>query len=62
MTGICVLASGSKGNVIYVRHDDTSVLIDAGLSGVDIERRLSLRQIDPESLNAVVVSHEHADH
>lgn len=62
MTRLCVLASGSKGNAIYVRHKDTAILIDAGLSGSDLQRRLHTRGIDPQSLDAVLVSHEHADH
>jgi len=62
MTKICVLASGSKGNAIYVAHENTALLIDAGMSGAEIERRLCSRQIDPDGLDAIVVSHEHADH
>jgi len=59
---LCVLSSGSKGNAIYISSGPTSILIDAGLSGIEIERRLSSRNIPPESLDAIVVSHEHADH
>ncbi len=62
MTNICVLASGSKGNAIYVSDGSTSVLIDAGLSAVEIERRLLSRKLDPRDLDAIVVSHEHSDH
>lgn len=62
MTSICVLASGSKGNAIYVSDGSTSVLIDAGLSAVEIERRLLSRNLHPDSLDAIVVSHEHSDH
>jgi phosphoribosyl 1,2-cyclic phosphodiesterase len=59
---VCVLASGSKGNAIFISSGDTSLLIDAGLSGIEIERRLRSRGIDPKSLNAILVSHEHSDH
>jgi len=59
---ICMLASGSKGNAIYVNDGDTAILIDAGLSGIEIERRLISRNLSPQSLNAIVVSHEHGDH
>jgi phosphoribosyl 1,2-cyclic phosphodiesterase len=62
MTKVCVLASGSKGNAIYVANDNTAVLIDAGMSGAEIERRLCSRHIDPDTLDAVMVSHEHGDH
>lgn len=59
---VCVLASGSRGNSIYVAGGRSAILIDAGLSGVEIERRLQSRNISPESLDAIVVSHEHTDH
>jgi phosphoribosyl 1,2-cyclic phosphodiesterase len=59
---VCVLASGSKGNAVYVSNEQTSVLFDAGLSGKEIERRMLARQLDPKSLTGIVVSHEHSDH
>jgi len=62
MIKVCVLASGSKGNAIYVSDEKTSILVDAGLSGIEIERRLHSRNINPETLDAIVVSHEHTDH
>jgi phosphoribosyl 1,2-cyclic phosphodiesterase len=62
MTEVCVLASGSKGNAIYVSDGETSILIDAGLSAIETERRLLSRKLDPRDLDAIVVSHEHSDH
>lgn len=59
---VCVLASGSKGNAIYMEAGDTAVLFDAGLSGAEIERRMRYRRIEPDRLNAIIVSHEHSDH
>ncbi len=59
---VCVLASGSKGNAIFISSGDTSLLIDAGLSGIEIERRLRSRGLDPKNLDAILVSHEHSDH
>jgi phosphoribosyl 1,2-cyclic phosphodiesterase len=59
---VCVLASGSKGNAIYVSDGETSVLVDAGLPGVEIGRRLDMRGLSPDRLDAVLVSHEHSDH
>jgi len=59
---VCVLASGSKGNAIHVSDGTTSILIDAGLAGREIERRMRARALRPESLSALLVSHEHADH
>jgi phosphoribosyl 1,2-cyclic phosphodiesterase len=59
---VCMLASGSKGNAIYVSDGATSILIDAGLSGIEIERRLLSKGLSPGDLDAILVSHEHADH
>lgn len=59
---ICMLASGSKGNATYISDGDTSILIDAGLSGVELQRRLIYRDLVPEQLDAIIVTHEHSDH
>ncbi len=59
---LCVLSSGSKGNSIYISDGSTSILVDAGLSGIEIERRMKSKELLPEKLGAIVVSHEHADH
>ncbi|UCD77728.1 MAG: MBL fold metallo-hydrolase [Desulfobacterales bacterium] len=59
---ICTLASGSKGNATYISDGQTSILIDAGLSGIELQRRLTSRGLDPADLNAIIVSHEHSDH
>lgn len=59
---VCILASGSKGNAIYISDGSTSILIDAGLSGSEIKRRLQSRGLRPEDLDAILVSHEHSDH
>lgn len=57
-----MLASGSKGNAIYLSDGETAILVDAGLSGIEIERRLQRRGIAPGSLSAILVTHEHKDH
>jgi phosphoribosyl 1,2-cyclic phosphodiesterase len=59
---VCILGSGSKGNCTYIESAEARILIDAGLSAREIERRL--RQIDrsPETLDGVLISHEHNDH
>jgi phosphoribosyl 1,2-cyclic phosphodiesterase len=59
---VCVLASGSKGNAIYISDGFTAILIDAGLSATEIKRRLRSRGLNPKDLNAIVVTHEHSDH
>jgi len=58
----CVLGSGSKGNATLVMGDRGRVLIDAGFSCKEIERRLGLLGIRPQELSAIIVSHEHSDH
>ena len=59
---VCVLASGSKGNAIYISDGFTAILIDAGLSATEIKRRLKSRGLNPKDLNAILVTHEHSDH
>ncbi|MCG8643761.1 MAG: MBL fold metallo-hydrolase [Desulfobacterales bacterium] len=59
---VCSLASGSKGNSLFVGYNDQGILVDAGLSGVEIQRRLSARGISPERLTAIIITHEHSDH
>jgi phosphoribosyl 1,2-cyclic phosphodiesterase len=59
---VCVFASGSKGNAIYISDGFTSILIDAGLSAKEIKRRLKSQGLNPNDLDAIVVTHEHSDH
>ena len=59
---VCVLASGSKGNAIHISDGRTNLLMDAGLSGIEIQRRMEATRLNIEELNAIVVSHEHSDH
>ncbi|MGD8228814.1 MAG: MBL fold metallo-hydrolase [Desulfobacteraceae bacterium] len=57
-----VLASGSGGNACYVETARTRILIDAGLSCRALMRRLETVQVDPNALDALVITHEHMDH
>ena len=59
---VCSLSSGSKGNATYISDGDTSILVDAGLSGIELQRRLESRDLAPEKLDAIIVTHEHSDH
>jgi len=59
---ICSLASGSKGNCLFLESGGVRLLIDAGLSLKEITARLTSSRIEPESIHAVLVSHEHIDH
>ncbi len=57
-----VLASGSSGNACYVETDHTKILVDAGLSGRELARRLEHIEVDPAAIDALFITHEHTDH
>jgi len=59
---LCALASGSKGNSFYLEGGGARVLIDAGLCGRELTLRLDSIGVDPQSLDAIVVTHDHRDH
>jgi phosphoribosyl 1,2-cyclic phosphodiesterase len=56
------LGSGSEGNGLVVEAGDTRVLIDCGFAVKDTVARLQRLGIEPESISAILVTHEHADH
>ena len=62
MVRFTVLASGSKGNSTVVSGGGTRILIDAGLSCRELFRRMAEAGEDPQTLDAIVITHEHADH
>ncbi len=62
MVRFTVLASGSKGNCTAVSGGRTRILVDAGLSSRELFRRMKLAGEDPETLDAIVITHEHQDH
>jgi phosphoribosyl 1,2-cyclic phosphodiesterase len=62
MVRFTVLASGSKGNCTVVSGGRTRILVDAGLSCRELFRRMKLAGEDPETLDAIVITHEHQDH
>ena len=57
-----VLASGSTGNAFYIESAKTRLLVDAGLSGKQIDRLFQEINIDPQTLSGILVTHEHSDH
>lgn len=59
---ICLLASGSSGNCIFVASTDTAILIDAGISVTQIIERLNAIGVNAESIDALLITHEHIDH
>ncbi len=58
----CPLVSGSSGNATVVSHGNTTILIDAGRSGRQIDETLRNAGVDPKRLTAIFVTHEHTDH
>lgn len=58
----CSLSSGSSGNCQYIETENTKILIDAGFSGKRIETLLSSIGVNPATLDAIFVTHEHIDH
>jgi len=56
------LQSGSNGNCIYVEGGGVKLLFDAGISGRQAEMRLAARGRDIRDVDALVISHDHADH
>jgi len=62
MKGFCPLASGSKGNCIYLGTEHVKVLIDAGLSCRMIQMRLSEIGVSISEIDAIFITHEHTDH
>jgi len=59
---MCSIASGSSGNCIYVGNDDTHILIDAGISKKRVVEGLTSIDVDPNKIDAILVTHEHSDH
>jgi phosphoribosyl 1,2-cyclic phosphodiesterase len=57
-----VLASGSKGNAALVCSAKTRLLVDAGLSGKELVRRMEQAGVGAKQLDGIVVTHEHQDH
>ena len=59
---LIVFASGSTGNCALIRHGDTGVLVDAGISARRIRASLAEAGISPRELSAILITHEHTDH
>lgn len=62
MFNFCSLYSGSSGNSLFVETSNTKILIDAGVSSKKIETALNDINIDPKTLDGILVTHEHIDH
>ncbi|HRQ89621.1 MAG TPA: MBL fold metallo-hydrolase [Bacteroidia bacterium] len=62
MLHLAVLGSGSSGNSALVCHEDTRILVDAGLSARQLCVRLEALGVEADSLTAILLTHEHGDH
>lgn len=62
MLNFCSLYSGSSGNSLFVKTENTKILIDAGMSCKKTEEALHIIEEDPSSINAILITHEHTDH
>lgn len=59
---ITSLNSGSNGNCYYVGNDKEAILVDAGISCREIEKRMSNLGLSMQKVKAIFISHEHIDH
>jgi phosphoribosyl 1,2-cyclic phosphodiesterase len=56
------LGSGSEGNSLLVEVDGTRILADCGFSLGEAVMRLARHGVEPDSIDAILVTHEHDDH
>ena len=54
-----VIASGSKGNMTYIKTENTSILIDSGISLKEANSRINY---EITNVDAILITHEHIDH
>lgn len=59
---VAVLGSGSSGNSLLLESGSDRILLDAGFSCREMERRLRSVGVEPDGLQAIVLTHEHQDH
>ena len=57
-----VLASGSSGNAVLISSRETSILIDCGVSALQVRKRLEAFGRSPDEIDAILLTHEHSDH
>ncbi len=62
MIEVCVLASGSSGNCIYIGTEKARILLDVGVSGTRVAAGLRAIGVSPWELDGILITHEHRDH
>ena len=60
--GCTILGSGSKGNAAVIHGPEGNLLLDAGFSAKELMCRLERVRVDPCSLRAILITHDHSDH
>jgi phosphoribosyl 1,2-cyclic phosphodiesterase len=58
----CSFSSGSSGNCYLIKSEGAAILLDAGISGKRVWEGLKHTNTDPETLRALLITHEHTDH
>jgi len=56
------LRSSSKGNATLIHNESCNILIDCGISGKVLDESLLELEIDPRTISAILITHEHSDH
>ena len=59
---IIIIGSGSRGNCTYIETATTKIIIDAGISLLQVKTKLKEHNIDLKEVDALFVTHEHSDH
>ncbi|MEE4274076.1 MAG: MBL fold metallo-hydrolase [Thermoanaerobaculales bacterium] len=59
---VLILASGSSGNSALIRSGDTAILVDIGVSALQVKKRLACFGLEPADVDAIFLTHEHSDH
>ncbi len=62
MMQFCVLGSGSAGNATIIKTEETVLMVDAGFSAARLKEKMKACGIEPDALDAILITHEHADH
>lgn len=62
MLTLHTIASGSEGNCLLIRDDNTRLLVDAGVSCKRIKMALGQLNITADELDGILITHEHTDH
>ena len=62
MFNFCSLYSGSSGNSLFVESQNTKILVDTGVSCKKIEKALEDIDVNPSTLDGILITHEHTDH